>query len=49
MKKIAIVNIILLLLTAFSTFSTGRHQVSLYSDIELNNMGSAFLGQMKKR
>jgi len=38
----------LLSLTACSTSSTGRNQVSLYSDAELNNMGSVSFEQMKK-
>lgn len=38
----------LLFLTACSTSSTGRKQVSLYSDDELNHMGITSFEQMKK-
>jgi len=39
---------ILFFVTACSTSSTGRNQVSLYSDAELNNMGVNSFKQMKK-
>jgi predicted Zn-dependent protease len=48
MKNFLIVCSILLTLTACSTSSTGRNQVSLYSDAELNHMGVTSFEQMKK-
>lgn len=47
MKKIVVL-LVLLSLTACSTSSTGRKQVSLYSDDELNHMGITSFEQMKK-
>lgn len=47
MKNIAVC-FVLLCLTACSTSSTGRKQVSLYSDDELNHMGITSFEQMKK-
>lgn len=47
MKK-NVVFLTLLFLTACSTSSTGRKQVSLYSDDELNHMGITSFDQMKK-
>jgi predicted Zn-dependent protease len=48
MKKILSVCFILLALSACSTSSTGRKQVSLYSNAELNQMGITSFDQMKK-
>jgi predicted Zn-dependent protease len=48
MKKILFVCFILLALSACSTSSTGRKQVSLYSNAELNQMGITSFDQMKK-
>ena len=48
MKNIVVYCFILLWITACSTSSTGRSQVSLYSDSELNHMGSVSFEQMKK-
>jgi len=48
MKNTSIICIVLLFLTACSTSSTGRKQVSLYSDDELNHMGITSFEQMKK-
>jgi predicted Zn-dependent protease len=48
MKKIISVCFILLALSACSTSSTGRKQVSLYSNAELNQMGITSFDQMKK-
>jgi len=48
MKSFLIVCFILLTLSACSTSSTGRNQVSLYSDAELNHMGVSSFEQMKK-
>lgn len=47
MKKIVVL-LVLLSLTACSTSSTGRKQVSLYSDDQLNHMGITSFEQMKK-
>lgn len=47
MKKVVVI-FTLLFLTACSTSSTGRKQVSLYSDDELNHMGITSFDQMKK-
>lgn len=43
-----IFSLTILLLNACSTSSTGRNQVSLYSEAELNHMGTASFEQMKK-
>lgn len=48
MKNISVACFILLLLTACSTSSTGRKQVSLYPEDELNQMGITSFDQMKK-
>jgi predicted Zn-dependent protease len=48
MKNFLIACSLLLMLTACSTSSTGRNQVSLYSDAELNHMGVTSFEQMKK-
>lgn len=48
MKKLFSVCFILLALSACSTSSTGRNQVSLYSNAELNQMGITSFEQMKK-
>jgi len=48
MKYFLIVCSILLTLSACSTSSTGRNQVSLYSDAELNHMGVTSFENMKK-
>jgi len=48
MKSFLIACFILLTLSACSTSSTGRNQVSLYSDAELNHMGVTSFEQMKK-
>lgn len=48
MRNVAVCCFILLFLTACSTSSTGRSQVSLYSDSELNQMGAVSFEQMKK-
>jgi len=48
MKKLLAICIILLTVTACSTSSTGRNQISLYSDSELNQMGITSFEQMKK-
>jgi len=48
MKKLISVCFILLALSACSTSSTGRNQISLYSDTELNQMGITSFEQMKK-
>jgi predicted Zn-dependent protease len=48
MKNFLVVCSILSTLSACSTSSTGRNQVSLYSDAELNNMGITSFEQMKK-
>ena len=48
MKKLFSVCFILLALSACSTSSTGRNQVSLYSEAELNHMGITSFEQMKK-
>lgn len=48
MKSFIIACFILLTLSACSTSSTGRNQVSLYSDTELNQMGVTSFEQMKK-
>lgn len=48
MKNIYAFSFVLLFLTACSTSSTGRNQVSLYSDDELNNMGVTSFENMKK-
>jgi len=48
MKKLLAICIILLTVTACSTSSTGRNQISLYSDSELNQMGITSFDQMKK-
>jgi len=48
MKYFLIVCSILLTLSACSTSSTGRNQVSLYSDTELNHMGVTSFENMKK-
>tara|TARA_R110002167_G_scaffold365715_1_gene591122 strand:- start:7013 stop:7879 length:867 start_codon:yes stop_codon:yes gene_type:complete len=48
MKNISVYCFVLLFLTACSTSSTGRNQVSLYSDDELNNMGVTSFENMKK-
>ncbi|MBL4899637.1 MAG: M48 family metallopeptidase [Colwellia sp.] len=48
MKKLFSVCFILLALSACSTSSTGRNQVSLYSNAELNQMGVTSFEQMKK-
>lgn len=48
MKNNVVFCFVLLLLTACSTSSTGRNQVSLYSDDELNHMGITSFEQMKK-
>ena len=48
MKRLLSICIILLTVTACSTSSTGRNQISLYSDAELNQMGITSFDQMKK-
>ena len=48
MKNFIIACLTLLTLSACSTSSTGRNQVSLYSDTELNHMGVTSFEQMKK-
>ena len=48
MKKIFTVCFTLLVISACSTSSTGRNQVSLYSDAELNTMGITSFEEMKK-
>lgn len=48
MQKLFITVITLFLLNACSTSSTGRNQVSLYSESELNQMGTVSFEQMKK-
>ena len=48
MKNISFYCFMLLFLTACSTSSTGRKQISLFSDAELNHMGSVSFEQMKK-
>ena len=48
MKKFLIVCTALSILSACSTSSTGRNQVSLYSEAELNHMGITSFEQMKK-
>jgi len=48
MKNLFSVCFILLALSACSTSSTGRNQVSLYSNAELNQMGITSFDQMKK-
>ncbi len=48
MKNISVYCFILLFLTACSTSSTGRSKVTLYSDTELNHMGTVSFEQMKK-
>jgi predicted Zn-dependent protease len=48
MKHFFSVCFILLALSACSTSSTGRNQISLYSDTELNQMGVTSFDQMKK-
>jgi len=48
MKKLFSVCFILLALSACSTSSTGRKQVSLYSNAELNHMGITSFDKMKK-
>lgn len=48
MKSFLIVIFVMFVLSACSTSSTGRNQVSLYSDSELNQMGITSFEQMKK-
>jgi predicted Zn-dependent protease len=48
MKNISAICFVLLFLTACSTSSTGRKQVSLYPEDELNQMGITSFEQMKK-
>jgi len=48
MKYFFIACFILLTISACSTSSTGRNQVSLYSDAELNHMGITSFEKMKK-
>jgi len=48
MKNIFTVCFIILVISACSTSSTGRNQVSLYSDAELNTMGITSFEEMKK-
>ena len=48
MKNIITACLIILVVSASSTSSTGRTQVSLYSDTELNKMGITSFEQMKK-
>lgn len=48
MKKLISVCIFLVTLSGCSTSSTGRNQVSLYSEDELNHMGVTSFEQMKK-
>ncbi|MEY8215885.1 MAG: M48 family metallopeptidase [Colwellia sp.] len=48
MKSILPSCLLLFFVTACSTSSTGRSQVSLYSDAELNHMGVSSFNQMKK-
>lgn len=48
MKNFFTVCFILSILSACSTSSTGRNQVSLYSDAELNHMGVTSFEEMKK-
>ena len=48
MKRLISVFLILLTVSACSTSSTGRNQISLYSDSELNQMGITSFDQMKK-
>lgn len=48
MKKLLFVCFISAFLSACSTSSTGRNQVALYSDSELNHMGITSFEQMKK-
>jgi len=49
MKKLFTVCFILFTMTACSTSSTGRNQVSLYSSAELNQMGITSFAQMKQQ
>lgn len=46
--KLAITSIALFALTACSTSTTGRKQVMLFSDTELNKMGASSFEEMKK-
>jgi len=48
MKKLFITCLTLCAISACSTSSTGRNQVALYSDSELNTMGESSFEQMKK-
>ena len=48
MKRLISVCCILLTVSACSTSSTGRNQISLYSNAELNQMGVTSFDQMKK-
>lgn len=48
MKKLLVTCILLLTISACSTSSTGRKQMSLYSNDELNQMGITSFEQMKK-
>lgn len=48
MKRLISVCFILLTVSACSTSSTGRNQISLYSNAELNQMGVTSFDQMKK-
>jgi hypothetical protein len=48
MKKLLSVCFVLFTLSACSTSSTGRNQVSLYSNDELNQMGITSFDKMKQ-
>lgn len=48
-RKLAISSILLSALSACSTSTTGRKQVMLFSDTELNQMGAASFEEMKKK
>ena len=46
--KLALASIALFALSACSTSTTGRKQVMLFSDAELNQMGASSFEDMKK-
>jgi len=48
-NKLAITSLALFVLSACSTSTTGRKQVMLFSDTELNQMGAASFEDMKKK
>ena len=48
-KTLATITLALLVLSACSTSTTGRKQVMLFSDTELNQMGAASFEDMKKK